>query len=99
MTNSLEGISLEEAWTGRKQTIQHLRAFGSIAYRHIPQEKRRKFYDKSKKCILVGYDDSSKAYQLYDTKTNKLHISRDVKFKEECHLPALRHDDLLKDRL
>ena len=37
--------------------LRHLRVFGSIAYVHVPKEKRRKLDAKAEKCILGGYSD------------------------------------------
>ena len=57
--------------------------FGSIAYSHVPNEMKGKLDDKSKKCILVGYNENSKAYRLYNPISKKIIISRDVHFNEE----------------
>ena len=72
----------EEAWSGRKPNVEHLRIFGCIAYAHIPDEKRKKLDDKGVKCIFLGYSDVSKAYKLFDPITEKIIISRDVIFDE-----------------
>lgn len=45
---------------------------------------RSKLDDKSEKCIFVGYSERSKAYKLYNPKTNKIVISRDVNFDEKA---------------
>ncbi|BBH09623.1 ADP glucose pyrophosphorylase large subunit 1 [Prunus dulcis] len=82
-SNSVEGKTPQEAWSGLKPCISHLRIFGSIAYSHIPDETRRKLDDKSEKCILVGYSEKAKAYKLFNPLTNKIIVSRDVKFNEE----------------
>ncbi|CAH9074898.1 unnamed protein product [Cuscuta europaea] len=76
-TKRLNGITPEEAWSGIKPTVSHLRIFGSLCYRHIPDEKRRKLSDKSQKLILVGYDPTG-AYKLFDPVEQKCIISRDV---------------------
>jgi len=34
--------------------------------------------ETSEKCIFVGYSSMSKGYRLYNLKTNKVIISRDV---------------------
>ena len=48
-------VSAHELYFGRKLNLRHLRIFSSIAYVHVPDEKRRKLHLKSEKCILVGY--------------------------------------------
>jgi len=37
----------EEIWSGRKPSISHLKVFGSICYKHIPDSRRKKLEDKS----------------------------------------------------
>ena len=73
----------QEAWSGIKSCVSHLRVFESIAYSHVPDEKKGKLDDKSKKCILVGYSENSKAYRLCNPISKKIIISRDVHFNEE----------------
>ncbi|RVW22917.1 Retrovirus-related Pol polyprotein from transposon RE2 [Vitis vinifera] len=68
----------EEAWSGRKPTVDHFRIFGCIAYAHIPNEKMRKPENKGEKCIFLGVSDKSKAYKLYNPNTMKIVISCDV---------------------
>ena len=84
-TRSVWGKTPQEAWSGRKPGISHLKVFGSIGYVHVPDETRTKLDDKSKKFILIGYDSSSKGYKLYNPNTKKTVISRDVEFDEEGH--------------
>ena len=50
-------VSAHELYFGTKPNLRHLRVFGSIAYVHVPKEKRRKLDVKVEKCILVGYSD------------------------------------------
>ena len=57
--------------------------FCFVAYVDVPEEMRRKLYDRSQKCIFVGYSEESKAYRLYNPITKKYVISRSVVFKEE----------------
>ncbi|RDY02272.1 hypothetical protein CR513_14284, partial [Mucuna pruriens] len=63
-TKRLQSVTPEEAWTGDKPTVNHLRIFGSLSYRHIPDERRRKLDDKSEALILIGYHPTG-AYKLY----------------------------------
>jgi len=74
-TRSVWGKTPQEAWSGRKSGISHLKVFGSIAYAHIPDETRTKLDDKSEKFIFIGYDSNSKAYKLYNPSTGKTLIS------------------------
>ncbi|KAL0451614.1 UNVERIFIED_CONTAM: Retrovirus-related Pol polyprotein from transposon TNT 1-94 [Sesamum latifolium] len=68
---------------GYKPVVTHLRVFGSIAYTHIPHQKRTKLDDKSARYVFIGYDQNSKGYKLYNPSNGKIEISRDVEFDEE----------------
>jgi len=39
----------QEAWSGYKPIVSHLKVFGSVAYAHVPDQRRAKLDDKSKK--------------------------------------------------
>jgi len=72
----------EEAWSGVKPSVQHFRIFCCIAYCHVPDTQRKKLDDKSSRCILLGIGEESKASKIYDPKSKKVVISRDVIFEE-----------------
>ena len=82
-TLTVQNMTPEEAWSGRKPTVDHFRIFGCIAYAHILDEKRRKLDNKREKCIFLGVSDKSKAYKLYNSSTMKIVISCDVVFDEK----------------
>ncbi|WVZ17028.1 hypothetical protein V8G54_010010, partial [Vigna mungo] len=50
---------------------------GSVCYKHIPKEKRRKLDDRSESLILVGYH-STGAYRLFNSEKEEVIINRDV---------------------
>ena len=79
-------LSPFEKWVGRKPEIKHLRVFGSDAYLNIPKEKRKKFDEKSKKLILVGYDGESSNYRLWDKQEQKIYTSNDMDFNERSNI-------------
>ncbi|KAK8954179.1 hypothetical protein KSP39_PZI002872 [Platanthera zijinensis] len=81
-TRSLEEGTPYEAWRKKKPNVQHLRTFGCVAYKHIPKEGRKKLEMKAEKGIFIGYSQQSKAYRIYNPKTQKLSITRDVIFNE-----------------
>jgi hypothetical protein len=58
----LEDKTLEEAFTGVKLEIGHLKIFGCPLYFHVPKEKRTKLELSWKKGMSVGYSETSKAY-------------------------------------
>jgi hypothetical protein len=81
-TKALKNITPEEAWTKIKPNIIHFHVFGSIAWAHIPNEKRKSLDPKSEKCIFVGYSEDAKGYRLLQSHCNEIIIRRDVKFDE-----------------
>ena len=60
-----ENKTLEEAFTGVKLDVSHLRIFGCLVYIHVLNEKRSKLEPSGKKETFVGYSETSKAYQIY----------------------------------
>ncbi|XP_070050183.1 uncharacterized protein [Nicotiana tomentosiformis] len=71
-TRNVRDQTPQEAWSGRKPSIKHLRIFGSIAYAHVPHQGRAKLDDRSVKYVFVGYDMSSKGYKLYKPSSGKM---------------------------
>jgi hypothetical protein len=72
----------QEAWSGTKLNVAHLRTFGCIPVTHIDYKLRKKLDDQSDKCIFVGYSETLKAYKLYNLISKKIILGRDVKFLE-----------------
>ena len=60
-----------------------MKVFGCVAYAFINSEVCQKMDDKSEKCIFIGYSHESKGYRLFNPKTSRLIISRDVMFDEK----------------
>eukprot|EP00253_Pinus_taeda_P007670 PITA_07670 len=60
-----------------------MRAFGCVAYPHVPDQIRKKLDSKGEKCVFIGYCNESKAYKLYNPSTKKFIVSRDVQFIED----------------
>ncbi|KAL0299921.1 UNVERIFIED_CONTAM: Retrovirus-related Pol polyprotein from transposon TNT 1-94 [Sesamum angustifolium] len=69
-------------WAEAVYTAVYL--LNSICYVHIPTEKRHKLEEKTEKGIFLGYSTQSKGYRIYNLKTKKLIISRDVEFNEDA---------------
>ena len=81
---SVLGKTPQEAWNGRKPNIGHLKVFGYVTYAHMPNQLRKKIDDKAEKFIFIGYSHETKGYKLYNSKTKKVVVSRDVTFDEHC---------------
>ncbi len=72
----------QEAWSGKKPNVFHLRVFGCKAFAHVPHEKRTKLESKSMPCVFLGYYEGTKAYCLMCVETKRIVKSRDVVFIE-----------------
>ena len=55
---ALGHMTLEEAFSGNKPDIGHLRIFGCITYSYIPKEKRTKLEPTAETGIFVGYNET-----------------------------------------
>ena len=77
-----ENATPYELWTKTKPVLSHLRTFGYVAYALIPNALRKKWDPKSQKLILVGYNDESHNYRLYNPETGCVSVSRNVRFNK-----------------
>jgi hypothetical protein len=96
-TKSVKNMTPQEAWSGYKPRVAHLRIFGCLAYSQVPKSKRKKLDDRGEKCIFFGYSEESKAYKLYNPLTKKLVVSRDVIFDEES-VSSWSNEDKAKEQ-
>ncbi|KAG5887147.1 hypothetical protein JTB14_024256 [Gonioctena quinquepunctata] len=46
-------------WNSEKPRLDHIRAFGSVAYAYVPKETRTKWDARAQTGILVGYNETS----------------------------------------
>lgn len=76
----LEEMTPEEAWSGSRPNVKHLRVFGLVCYMHVPDLLRRKLDDKSEHVVLLGYHSTS-GYMLMNPKSKQI-ISKDVVIDE-----------------
>ncbi|KAK2429756.1 putative mitochondrial protein [Trifolium repens] len=61
--------TLYELWKERKPTVKHFHVFGSKCYILADREPRRKLDPKSDEGIFLGYSTNSRAYRVYNSKT------------------------------
>ena len=76
-----------EAWTGKVPNLKHLRIFGSDAYVHTPKQFTQKFDARASKQIFVGYTEESTNYRVYNPKTKRVSVARNVIFNEKVGKP------------
>lgn len=81
-TRALDGVTPFESFYGNKPNVAHLKIFGSLAIA-LDKRQKGKFRPKGKEYLMVGYSDTSKAYRLYEKRTQQLIVSRDVYFVEQ----------------
>ena len=77
LTKKLENVTPKEVWSGFKLNLSNLRVFGSITYRHVSGQLRKKLDDKGEVMLLVCYHPT-KDYVFFDVANKKIVISRDV---------------------
>ena len=76
--------NFEEIWAGRRLFVCHLRIFGCMAYSYVPNQLRKKFDDKRKMCVFIGYSEVFRTYKFYNLLTEKVIVNKDVTFDERC---------------
>ena len=81
-SSSIRNKTPFEMWHGHIPSVKHFRVFGSTCYALIPKGQRNKLGARSRKCIFLGYSNTSKGYRLYDEANKKFVIARDVIFLE-----------------
>jgi hypothetical protein len=59
----------EEAWSGWRSVVNHIRILKCIVFSHILDQKRKTLDDKREKWISLHISDYSKAYKLYNPNT------------------------------
>ncbi|KAL0302885.1 UNVERIFIED_CONTAM: Retrovirus-related Pol polyprotein from transposon TNT 1-94 [Sesamum radiatum] len=80
-TKAVQNMTPIEAWSeGNLQPniLEYLAVYAMYL------EKRHKLEEKTEKGIFLGYSTQSKGYRIYNLKTKKLIISRDVEFDEDA---------------
>ena len=63
--------TLEEAYSGKRCDISHLRIFGSPVYMHVTKDARRKLDPTAEVGIFVGHIDIPHNYRVYFSDSRK----------------------------
>lgn len=82
-TRALIGSTPYEIWKGKKPHIGHISVFSCISHMKMPIVHTKKLDDRSKAVVHLGKEPGTKAYMLFDPKSNTVCVSRDVVFEEE----------------
>ena len=82
------GKILMESFTGRRQNVVHLRAFGSRCWAKVPTVYgvqvmgRSKLDDHGVKCVFLGYMPGHGNFKVQEDGSCQVFVSRDVVFEE-----------------
>jgi hypothetical protein len=72
----------EEAFTGKKPDVSHLKKFGSSVFVHVNKDVRKKLESTAKVGIFVGYTETPHNYHVYFPNSKMTIMRRDIKFNE-----------------
>lgn len=70
----------EEAYSGKKLDLSHLRIFGANVYMHVMKDARKKLEPTTEVGIFVGYIDTPHNYYVYFPDSGKAIVRWDIKF-------------------
>ena len=73
-----------EAWYGRKPSVSFLQTFGYIGHVRKTTLVLTKLEDRTTPMVLLGYEEGTKAYRLYDPCGGKVVVSRDIVFDDKA---------------
>ena len=57
-------IHVYHLWKGKKPNLEHIRAFGCVAYVHVPDCECRKLDKKASNLRFIGYTDTEGNYSV-----------------------------------
>jgi hypothetical protein len=75
--------TLYEIWRGKKPTVEYFRTFGSRCYILRDRENLGKFNPKSDEGIFLGYSTNSRAYRVFNKRTETVMESINVVIDDE----------------
>jgi hypothetical protein len=81
--SSIENMTPEEAWSGKKPSVKHLKAFGCKASTLVTPSKTSKFGSRVWMGSFVGYGGSSFGFRIWDPIKRQVFMRKDVKFFED----------------
>ncbi|GJX21457.1 putative RNA-directed DNA polymerase, partial [Tanacetum coccineum] len=77
---------------GREPNLSYLRSFGCLCFVAIVKGFD-KFFERSKKCVLIRYASGKKSYKLFSLENRNVLYSRDVKFYETVFPFKMNNND------
>ena len=82
LTRVVSSMTPIKKWCGKKPSVSHLRTFGCVTRENIFDACKNNLDAKSHACIMIGYFEKSKSYQLFDLVNKQIIIRRNVIFDE-----------------
>ena len=76
----------EDVFTGTRPDVSHIRIFGSLCYCHVHADTRKNLDPSGEKGLLVGYNETSKAYRVYIPAHKRIIVIMDVQFDQDRSL-------------
>ncbi|CAI7740829.1 unnamed protein product [Closterium sp. NIES-54] len=73
-----------ERWLGKKPSIDMLRVWGCMGLVMVPKEQRHKLEVAAVWAVHLGMAPDSKGWLMWDPKSKRTLVSRDVKFVEDA---------------
>lgn len=77
-----KNVTPDELWYGRRPDYSYLREIGCRVFVLVLNKHNPKIYERSIECVLIGYDNNSKAYRCYERSTWRVYSSYHVRFIE-----------------
>jgi len=85
-----------EIWRGKKPTVNYFRTFGSKCYILRDRENIGKFDPNSDEGIFLGYSSNSRAYRVFNKRTETVMESINVVIDdEEVERPSSKEENQL----
>ena len=81
-SNTIRNKTPYQMWHGHIPSVKNFKVFDSSVYALISNVQINKLGARSRKCIFLGYSNTSKGYRLYDEVNNKFVVFIDVMFLE-----------------
>ena len=89
-----------ELFTGRKPNISYFKVFGSKCFILNTKDQLGKFDAKSDEGIFLGYSDRSKAYRVFNKRTNTVEETLHVSFDEIFYqTTSIKNDEEFPDNI
>uniref|UniRef100_A0ABD2WA86 Retroviral polymerase SH3-like domain-containing protein n=1 Tax=Trichogramma kaykai TaxID=54128 RepID=A0ABD2WA86_9HYME len=74
-------------WFACKPDLSHIHTFGSECFTQVLDIFRKKWDPKTFKLIVVGFENESANYRLFDSDTGAILVSRHFTFNENTLAP------------